>query len=124
MNFITTLLLATVFQINPTPIDQSPFQGAVMIRGRAIDEHGHGVASVHVEALASSGSATTVTNAAGYFYFLNLLPGNYTLNAQPKPLPVIEIIGPPRCKSPTTDKFELMAGYEYGATVLIAGCSE
>lgn len=95
MTLIASLLLATVFQINPMPVDQSPFQGAVMIRGRAIDENGHGIADVRVSALSSSDYATTMTNAKGYFFFLNLLPGNYTLNATPRPLPYIEVINPP-----------------------------
>jgi hypothetical protein len=123
MGILTSLLLATVFQINPMPIDQSPFQGVVMLRGRAVDERGRGIANVRVDAVASSDTATTVTNAAGNFFFLDLLPGSYTLNAQPRPLPVIEIIRPvPLCKPPTTEKFELEAGYEYAAVILVEGC--
>lgn len=126
MGFLTTLLLATVFQINPTPMDQSPFQGVVMIRGRAVDEYGHGLWPVRVHALSGSETAVTITDKAGYFYFLSLLPGNYILDAEPMFVRTLVILGPrrhtvPQCKPSTTEKFELLAGYEYAATIWVFG---
>jgi hypothetical protein len=103
--------LTAAFAIGFMPVDQSAFQYNVVVRGMVLDSfHHRPIPHAIVYAVADTFFQETITNSTGYFYFLNLLPGDY------------RFVGHARgyeygCACCWHDPVELVAGLEYNATV-------
>jgi len=105
-------VLLAAFAFASIPIDQSPLQTNVMVRGTVVDARsGHGLAGAVVEASSGAYVQRAVTNNQGNFYFLTLWPGTYTVSAWKTGWG--NYACGPRGDGPT----ELNAGFEYLVTV-------
>jgi len=105
------MAVTAAFAIGFMPIDQSAFQGDLVIRGEVIDSfHHQAVPDALVFAISETSVQKTRANSTGHFYFLNLLPGNYRLAAQAYGY----VTGCICCRH---EPVELDAGFEYDATV-------
>jgi hypothetical protein len=108
MNPFTAITAA--FAIGLMPVDQSAFQGNVVVRGMVLDNwHHRPIPHAAVYAVADTFLEKTITNSSGHFYFLNLLPGHYRLVGQ--------AWGYGACACCWHAAVELDAGFEYDATV-------
>ena len=113
------LFAISQFLIAPIPMDTTMNQNNAVVRGSVSDygasRFGAGVA---VFATSPAGTAETVTDSNGYFYFLTLLPGDYRFFAVPsncsEDIYSAKIIddGP----------IELDAGFEYLASISVESC--
>jgi hypothetical protein len=118
MGFLAALLMVAVFQVNPIPFDQSPFQENAMLRGRVVDTdpyypHG-GISHVTIFVESAADVESTISDSKGYFYLPNLLPGTYMLAARPQYQCFIWNFA---------NRYEFDAGYEYMAIIrLPSGC--
>jgi protocatechuate 3,4-dioxygenase beta subunit len=103
-------VLLAAFTFAAFPMDQSPLQTSVMVRGTVVDARsGHRLAGAVVYASSGAFVQRAESNDRGNFYFLTLWPGTYTLSASKtgwRDCPL-------RFDGPT----ELNAGFEYLATV-------
>jgi hypothetical protein len=109
---ISVLLLLTHFFFLPIPLDYWASPSSAIVRGAVVDEgSGGGIAGAIVYAMSDVDVRQTVTDRAGHFLFLTLLPGTYRLCASK----VGYTIDCHRGKAE-----ELSAGFEYGATVVLS----
>jgi len=104
-------VLLAAFAFASIPMDQSPLQTNVVVRGTVIDARGRGLAGAVVYATSGAYVQESVTNEQGNFYFLTLWPGTYRLSASKTGWGECG----PRFDAPT----ELSAGFEYLATVML-----
>lgn len=105
-------VLLAAFTFASFPMDQSPLQTSVVVRGTVIDAHsGHGLAGALVYASSGAFVQRAETNNQGNFYFLTLWPGAYTLSASKS--------GWGECAPLFDGATELNAGFEYLATVML-----
>ena len=113
------LLLASFF-IAPIPLDQSPYQDFVMVRGSVVDSARHrAIAGATVYADSDADVQVTTSDDKGFFYFLTLLPGNYRFFASKVGYfnaCTCYAIG---CTLSRQDPQELDAGFDYLASVYL-----
>jgi Carboxypeptidase regulatory-like domain len=111
---IAVLLLLSNFFFWPSPIDWQMTQENVAIRGAVVDEEsGRSIAGAVVYAMSDAYVQRTVSNSAGHFFFLTLLPGVYRLCASKSGYAA-------DCYPRGSYPEELYAGFEYGATVVLS----
>ena len=111
MLITATLLATTLFwQI---PLEQGVGFGHAVVRGTVRDSSS-ALPNTIVYATSETSVATAVTDANGSFYFLTLLPGNYSITTS-KPGYSNE-----GCAGPPDQPRALGAGLEYTVTVLLA----
>jgi len=109
-----TALLVMNFFIAPIPMDTTTNQGNAIVRGTVLDyTWNRTVAGAVVTATSPTTVAQTISDAHGNFFFLTLLPGNYTLSAWKLGLG-------PQCRGRHDDPAELDAGFEYSALIPMA----
>jgi hypothetical protein len=86
-----------------------------MVRGTVVDDRGRGIGGAKVYATSVADERAVLTDPEGHFYFLTLLPGDYTFSASRT--------GYGTCSAPGDEAQELDAGFEYLATVtLVRAC--
>jgi Carboxypeptidase regulatory-like domain len=109
-------VLLAAFAFASIPMDQSPLQSSVMVRGTVVDaSSGRGLPGAVVYATSGAYVEKAVTNGRGNFYFLTLWPGTYRLAATKS--------GWGECQARSGDgPTELNAGFEYLATVMLDAC--
>ncbi|HET6276707.1 MAG TPA: carboxypeptidase regulatory-like domain-containing protein [Candidatus Cybelea sp.] len=108
------LLALSHFIFSPSPLDWWTPQGSAAISGVVIDEgSGRGIAGAIVYAVSDANISETVSDSNGRFVFLTLLPSTYRLCAS-------EYGYVAQCYPRGSRPEELLAGYEYGATVILS----
>ena len=104
-------VITTAFVIGMMPVDQSPFQGNVVVRGVVLESwHHHPIPRAIVYAVAYADVQKTVANSTGHFYFLNLPPGKYRFVGEAQGYTS-------GCVCCARKPVELDAGFEYDATI-------
>ena len=89
-------------------------QGNVAISGVVVDEQsGRGIAGAIVYAVSDADNSETISDSSGHFIFLTLLPGAYRLCAS-------KYTYVAQCYPYGSHPKELLAGDEYGATVILS----
>ena len=107
----TIVAIIAAFSFAPMPLDLSPFQQNVMIRGTVADgSTRQPVSGALVYARSDAFVQTTVSDAKGNFYFLTLWPGDYKLSASKS--------GFGDCPA-VQEAQELDAGFEYLAQIWV-----
>lgn len=100
------MAVAAAFTIGLMPMDRSPFQDNVVVRGEVLDNVYHRpVPGAVVVAYSETANQYTKANSAGYFYFINLPPGHYSFHAL--------ALGLTNCICCRPETVELDAGFEY-----------
>jgi hypothetical protein len=110
------LAAAALFYLNFFPMDQAAVQGDVMVRGTVVSvASNQGIPGVAVDAVSDTSVQRATTDAAGHFYFMSLLPGNYQFYAS---APDYES----NCinATPVNIAYELDAGFEYAAKLYLS----
>jgi hypothetical protein len=116
--YITLLLLLSQFFFWSVPIDWQMKQGNVVIWGNVVDDaSGRAVPGAVVYARSGADEEQAVSDARGHFVFLTLKPGTYRLCASKNGYATNCY---PRASEPET----LYAGFEYGATVVLAPATQ
>ena len=113
MHFVFLLALSH-FVFSPIPLDWWMPQENVAISGVVVDEgSGRGIAGAIVYALSDSDITETISDSNGYFVFLTLPPSAYRLCAS-------KYGYTNQCYPRGSHAQELLAGLEYGATVVLS----
>jgi hypothetical protein len=108
------VLMLSHFFFWPSPIDWQMNQSNVAVAGSVIDEQsGRGIEGARVYAMSGSDVSQAVSDSNGRFIFLTLLPGTYRVCATKSGYAA-------NCHPRDSEPEELFAGFEYGATVILA----
>jgi hypothetical protein len=111
---ISLLLMLSQFFFSPIPMDWQMNQQDVVVRGTVVDgATGRAVPGATVHAGSAAFDATTVSDSKGQFIFLTLFPGTYYLGAWQNDGNT-DVYSSPFYEPP-----QLLAGYEYGATIVL-----
>ncbi|MBV8198860.1 MAG: carboxypeptidase regulatory-like domain-containing protein [Candidatus Eremiobacteraeota bacterium] len=111
---VAILLALSNFFFWAMPVDWQRSQQDVVVSGSVVDEGtGAPIAGAVVHAMSDANVAQTTSDSQGRFVFLTLLPGAYSLCASSHGYTL-------DCHPRDSNPMELLAGFEYGATVVLA----